>query len=60
MLNDFNAFIEDEGGQSITEYAVLTVVILGATTLTIIALGTTLKSIFQCILNQLQGQACTQ
>ena len=55
MLREFQRFLSDESGPELVEWAVVTVILLGATVFILIAIGDQLTARFQAILNELAG-----
>ena len=55
MIKELQRFLRDETGPELVEWAVVTIVLLAATTLVLIQIGDALKAAFQAILDELQG-----
>jgi len=53
MLDEFQRFLADDSGPELVEWAVVTVVLLLATVLILVAIGDVLGARFRCILAQL-------
>jgi len=54
VIEELQRFLRDEAGPELVEWAVVTIVLLAATVLVLIAIGDELKRIFQGILDELQ------
>ncbi len=54
MPEELRLFLTDESGAELVEWAVVTLILLGATAAVLIAIGDELERIFTSILNQLE------
>jgi len=59
MIEELRAFLLDESGGELLEWAVVTIVVLSATALILVAIGDELARAFNRILSELQASGGT-